>query len=116
MFKAVLYQAGATLVAVVIGGVLAGVPGAISALLGGAASTVPNFLFALRLSAAARRPGASYVLNFFLGEFVKVAATIGLLAIAVKAYGEAHWPSLLIGLAFALQAGFLAFWTRSKNG
>ena len=116
MFKAVLIQAGASFIVAVIAGVLVGVPGAISAALGGAASTLPNFLFALRLKAAARRPGASYALNFFLGEFVKVAATVGLLVVAVKTYGEVHWPSLLIGLAVALQAGFLAFWTRSKNG
>lgn len=116
MFKAVLIQTGASFIVAVIAGVLAGVPGAISAVLGGAACTLPNFLFALRLKVAASRPGASYVLNFFLGEVVKVAATIGLLVIVVKAYPEVHWPSLLIGLAVALQAGFLAFWKRSKNG
>ena len=116
MFTAVWFQAGATVFVAVIAGLLAGIPGAVSALLGGAASTLPNLLFALRLSSVTRRPGASYVLNFFLGEFLKVAATIGLLAIAVKAYSGVHWLSLLIGLVVALQAGFLAFWTRSKNG
>ena len=92
---------------------MAGTRGAVSAILGGAACTLPNFLFALRLKSVARRPGASYPANFFLGEFVKIALTIGLLTIIVKTYADLHWPSMLIGLGLALQAGFLAFWKKS---
>ena len=59
------------------------------------------------------RPGASYAANFFIGEFLKIAATIGILAIAITGYPEVHWPSLLFGLAVVLYAGFLAFWKKS---
>ncbi len=58
------------------------------------------------------RPDASFAANFFIGEFLKIAATIGFLAIAVKGYPEMHWPSLLIGFAIVLHAGFIAFWKK----
>lgn len=113
MLAAIRYQVLGVLVVSWLAGLAAGLPGAVSAFLGGACSVLPNALFALRLMVAARRPGSSYVLNFFLGEGVKVAATIGLLVIVVKSWGGVHWPSLLAGLIVALQAGFLAFWKRS---
>ena len=113
MFRAILWQVGAVMIAAVAAGLFAGTRGAVSAALGGAACTLPNFLFALRLKLVASRPGASYPANFFLGEFVKIAATIGLLVCVVKVYPDLHWPSLLIGLGLALQAGFLAFWKKS---
>jgi ATP synthase protein I len=113
MFRAILLQAAATIITAVVAGLLVGSRGAVSAALGGAACTLPNFFFALRLKVVASRPGASYPANFFLGEFVKNAATIGLLIFVVKEYADLHWPSMLIGLGLALQAGFLAFWKKS---
>lgn len=113
MFRAILFQVGAVLVTAVVAGLLVGTRGAVSATLGGVACTLPNFLFALRLKLVANRPGASYPANFFLGEFVKIAATIGLLVFVVREYADLHWPSMLIGLGLALQAGFLAFWKKS---
>lgn len=113
MFRAIFLQIGATLITAIVAGLLVGTRGAVSAVLGGAACTLPNFLFALRLRSIHNRPGASYPVNFFLGEFVKNAATIGLMAVAVKAYADLHWLSMLIGLAVALQASFLAFWKKS---
>lgn len=74
---------------------------------------LPNFLFALRLSRVAQRPKASYPVNFFLGEFIKMALTVGLLVLIVKNYADLHWFSLLGGLVLAVQAGFLAFWKKS---
>jgi ATP synthase protein I len=87
--------------------------GAVSAALGGAVCTLPNLLFALRLKFAAKGSAASFPVNFFLGELAKIAATIGLLLLVVKTYADLHWPSMLIGLGLALQAGFLAFWKKS---
>jgi ATP synthase protein I len=113
MFRAILLQVGATAIAALSAGLFVGMRGLLSALLGGAACTLPNFLFALRLKRVANRPGASYTANFFLGEFVKIAATIALLVFVVKEYADLHWPSMLIGLVLALQAGFLAFWKKS---
>ena len=113
MFRAILLQAGATLITALAAGLIVGTRGAVSATLGGVACTLPNLLFALRLKIVASRPGASYPANFFLGEFVKNAATIALLVFVVKEYADLHWPSMLIGLGLALQAGFLAFWKKS---
>jgi ATP synthase protein I len=113
MFRAILLQAGATIIAALATGWYAGTRGAVSAVLGGAACTLPNLFFALRLKFAARRSAASFPAHFFLGEFVKIAATIGLLMFVVKMYADLHWPSLLIGMGLALQAGFLAFWKKS---
>lgn len=113
MFRTIFFQVGALLVAVVLCGVVVGGNGALSAALGGAAYTLPAFLFAVRLRITAARPGASYALAFFLGEFIKIAATIGFLVVIVKLYPGLHWPTMLIGLAVALQANFLALMKRS---
>ena len=113
MFRAILLQTITILISALAAGLIAGTRGAVSAALGGAVCTLPNFLFALRLKFVATRPGASYVAIFFLGQFVKIALTIGLLVSVVKIYPDLHWPSMLIGLGLALQAGFLAFWKKS---
>jgi ATP synthase protein I len=113
MFRAILLQVGSVMITALVSGLLVGTRGAVSAALGGVACVLPNFLFALRLKMVANRPGASYPANFFLGEFVKIAATIALLGFVVSEYADLHWPSMLIGLGLALQAGFLAFWKKS---
>jgi ATP synthase protein I len=113
MFRAILLQAGATIIAALLMGLFAGTRGAVSAALGGAVCTLPNLLFAVQLKLAAKGPAASFPVNFFLGEFVKIAATIGLLLLVAMVYADLHWPSMLIGLGLALQAGFLAFWKKS---
>ena len=113
MFKAILLQTLTVLISALVAGLIAGTRGAVSATLGGVACTLPCFLFALRLKSVANRPGASYPANLFFGESVKIALTIGLLVTAVKIYPDLHWPSMLIGLGLALQAGFLAFWKNS---
>jgi ATP synthase protein I len=113
MFRAIILQVGVTIITALAAGLFAGTQGAVSATLGGAACILPNFLFALRLKFVASRPGASYSANFFVGEFVKIAATVGLLVLVVTKYTDLHGPSMLIGLGLALQAGFLAFWKKS---
>ena len=113
MFRAILLQTITILISALAAGLIAGTRGAVSAALGGAVCTLPNFLFALRLKFVETRPGASYAAIFFLGQVVKIALTIGLLVSVVKIYPDLHWPSMLIGLGLALQAGFLAFWKKS---
>lgn len=113
MFRAVLLQCGAAFLMIVGASLLIGVRGGVSVGLGALACILPNLVFALRLKSMSNRPGASFPANFFIGEFVKIAATIGLLAIAIKGYPEMHWPSLLIGFAIVLQSGFIAFWKKS---
>ena len=103
MFKAVFHQSVATLFIAGLAWIWAGSHAAISAGLGGAAIVIPNLFFALNLWAAARSGRAS-VGGFFVGEFIKVAATLALLVIVAGAYRDLHWLSLLAGLFVALKA------------
>lgn len=111
MLNAVFYQVVATASAAVVSGYFAGGDGAFSAAIGGIACFLPNLLFAWRLRNNVGRT-ISFT-HFFIGEFIKVAATIGLLLITVKVYSNLNWPCFLAGMAVALQAGFLAFWKKS---
>jgi ATP synthase protein I len=103
MFRAVLHQGVATVLVAVLAWLWVGLHGAVSAGLGGAAVVIPNLLFALSLWAAARSGRAS-VAGFFVGEFIKVAATLALLVIVAGAYRDLHWLALLAGLFVALKA------------
>lgn len=108
MFRAVLLQIAATLLVAIIAGLWAGWNAAVSAALGGAAIVLPNSLFALRLFVQSRKPGGASAAAFFVGEFMKVAATIALLAAAANLYREMHWLALIAGLVAALKANLLA--------
>ncbi|MDK9715715.1 ATP synthase subunit I [Sulfuritalea hydrogenivorans] len=107
MFKAVFHQGIATLIVAGLAWLWAGPHGAASAGLGGAAVVIPNLFFALSLWAAARSGRAS-VARFFVGEFIKVAATLALLVIVAGAYRDLHWLALLAGLLVALKANLFA--------
>lgn len=106
MFRAVLHQSIATLLVAGLAWILAGRHGAVSAGLGGVAIVIPNLLFALSLWAAARSGRAS-VAGFFVGELIKVAATLALLVIVAGAYRDLNWLALLAGLVVALKANLL---------
>jgi ATP synthase protein I len=108
MFRAVYMQVAATVVVALLAQFLAGRQGAVSAALGGCAVVLPNSLFALRLFAESRRAGGASPAAFFVGEFMKVAATVALLAAAASLYREMHWPALIAGLFMALKANLLA--------
>ena len=112
MLKAIYLQLGAALITAIAAGAIVGTRGLVSVGFAALAAIVPNLFFAVRLTMLKNRPGASYAANFFVGEFLKIAATVGILAIATKGYPAMHWPSLLIGLAIVLHAGFLAFWKK----
>jgi ATP synthase protein I len=113
MFRAILLQVGVTIITALAAGLWVGTRGAVSAVLGGGVCVIPNLLFAWRLKLVAHRPGSSFAVNFLLGELVKMAVTIGLLVVVARGYSDLHWPSMLIGLALALQAMFLAFWKKN---
>jgi ATP synthase protein I len=114
MFRVILLQTAAALLATVLGGLIAGPRGGVSSALGGAACIVPNLLLALYLRFAARRPGAGFLAGFLLGEAVKLALVAGLLFIAVRKYDDMHMPSLLVGLVLATQALFFGgFWKKN---
>ena len=113
MRKALLFQ-GLALVLVCLAAIgLSGWWAAYSAFVGGMACLVPSALFALRLKMVSQRQAGTYVTNFFLGEFLKVAATVGILLVVVRVYPDIHWLAMLVGLAATLHAGFFAFWKKS---
>ncbi len=108
MFRAVLLQGIATLIAAIIAGLLSGGNAAVSALLGGAAIVLPNSFFALRLFVEGHKSGGASPAVFLIGEFIKVAATLALLVLAAKLYRDMHWLALIAGLVVALKANLLA--------
>lgn len=107
MYKAVLLQLLATLVAASLAGLWMGMRGGLSVLIGGAAYTLPNLLFAIRLSAAAARSQADAA-TFMVGESIKIVATLVILAAATR-YCDVHWIAMLVGLFVALKANLFAF-------
>lgn len=113
MFRAVLHQSVATLVVTGLAWFWVGQHGAVSAVLGGGAIVFPNLLFALSLWTAARS-GRVSVAGFFVGEFIKVAATLALLVIVAGAYRDLHWPALLAGLFVALKANLFVILIKAR--
>jgi ATP synthase protein I len=112
MFRAVFHQAVATLIVAGIAWFWVGQHAAVSAGLGGAAIVLPNLFFALSLWAAAKSGRAS-VGRFFVGELIKIAATLALLAIVAGAYRELNWLALLAGVFLALKANLIVILTKA---
>ncbi len=112
MFRVVFLQSLATVVVSLGAGLIGGSHAAISALLGGVVCVVPNGLFALKLAAAARRPQGSSPAVFLVGEFVKVAATLALLALVVATYKDLVWPALIVSIIAVLKSYVLALLVR----
>ena len=111
MFRAVFHQSVGTLFVAGLAWIWVGPHAAVSAGLGGVAIVVPNLLFALSLWAAARSGRAS-VAGFFVGELIKIAATLALLVIVAGAYRDLHWLALLAGIVVALKANLLVILIR----
>ena len=49
----------------------------------------------------------------FDGEFLKLALTLILLAVAIVLYADLNWPSMLLSMAITLQVNFLALAKRT---
>jgi len=114
VFRVLRLQLIAIIIAVVLAGLLAGERGSISAAIGGGAVLLPNFLFALRLMAAsARRAGITTAGLFIVYEFLKLALTLVLLAVAIWLYADLNWPCMLLSMAITLQVNFLAMAKRT---
>lgn len=112
MFRVVFLQSLATVIVSLVAGFFGGFHAAISALLGGAACVIPNGLFALKLTAAARRPQGNSPAVFLAGEFVKVVATLGLLALVVASYKNLVWPALIVSIIVVLKSYLLSLLVR----
>ncbi len=104
MLRVVLTQFAATLVVSLVAGALGGFPAALSAVIGGLCCVVPNALFALRLFAASNRPRGADPMDFFIGEFVKIAFTVALLGVAVWLYRDLNWLALLAAFIVAAKS------------
>ncbi|HEY8856674.1 MAG TPA: ATP synthase subunit I [Rugosibacter sp.] len=107
MYKVVLLQFVGVFVAAGLAGIWLGQRGALSLLLGGMAYAIPSLFFVARLSVSTARKRANTA-TFFVGELVRILATIVLLAAAQRFY-PVHWLALLIGLFVALKANLFAF-------
>jgi len=108
MLAAIGLQIAAVAVSVLIAGATAGWESARFLMLGGAAAIIPNALFALRLALHRNKSPESYPVVFFLGMFVKIGLTLGLLAWVIKTEPDIRWLPLLIGLIVALKAPLFA--------
>lgn len=104
MFRIVLLQLAASVVAACVAGLIGGMPALLSALLGGLCCVVPNGLFALRLFANTHKGGSANPMSFFIGEFIKIALTVALLGAIAWLYRDLNWLALIAGFIVALKS------------
>lgn len=114
MLRIVSLQLIATAVVGFLAALLGGWPAMFSAVLGGFCCVVPNALFALRLFANGRRPGAANPMTFFIGEFIKIALTVGFLGAIAKFYHDLNWLALLCGFIVALKSYIILLFRHQK--
>jgi ATP synthase protein I len=110
MWVAVGLQTLAVLIGMILAGLLGGQVSASSWLAGGAAAVLPNALFAWRLTRQKNKPPESYIVAFFLGEFLKIGLTIAALGLIVKYLPQASWLEVLLGLIVGLKAQLFGLW------
>jgi ATP synthase protein I len=110
MWVAVGIQTLAVLVGMMLAAVIGGVSSAGWWLAGGAAAVLPNVLFAWRLARQKNKPPESYIVAFFLGEFLKIGLTIAALGLIVKYLPGASWLEVILGLIVGLKAQMLGLW------
>lgn len=115
MFRIVLLQGLATAVVALIAGLIGGVHALLSAFLGGLACVVPNALFAWRLIMQAHTARHAGVGTFFVGELIKLVATVALLFATARLYSDLNWLALLAGFIVALKSYFVAFLLDSRR-
>jgi len=96
-------------------GLAFGTSSALSLLVGGAAVAVPNALLAAWLTLRLMRAGSLGMTAMLAGELLKLALTVALLAIVVKALErQVVWLALIAGVIVALKAQWLAVWFTRK--
>jgi ATP synthase protein I len=114
MLRIVSLQIMATAVAGLVAALLGGWAAMFSAVLGGLCCVVPNTVFALRLFIGAHHPGAANPMTFFIGEFIKIALTLGFLGAIVWLYHDLNWPALLGGFIVALKSYIILLFRHQK--
>lgn len=106
-FRVVAAQMVLSLVATLVWWLFYKPPGAaaLSALLGGAICWLPGALFAARLKQLGK---AGTVLNWMLGEAVKMGATIAMFVAIAVWYRDVQWIPLLVTYLIALKTYWIA--------
>ncbi len=104
MLRLIVAQLVVTLITALIAALIGGQHAGLSAFLGGACCVVPNGLFALRLHFGARRPETLNPMTFFIGEFIKIALTVGMLVLVVWWYRDVNWLALIVAFIVALKS------------
>jgi ATP synthase protein I len=113
MLRIVSLQLIATVVAGVVAALLGGWPAMFSAVLGGLCCVLPNALFALRVFANVHQ-GTANPTTFFVGEFIKIALTVGFLGATAWLYHDLNWPALLGGFIVALKSYIILLFRHQK--
>jgi len=104
LVNVVVAQILSGLLVAVICWVVASRSAAMFSLAGTGAYVLPNAVFALRLWLSTYRPGGASPELFFIGEFLKIGATILLLWLVAWLGGDqVQWPAVLVGLVAALK-------------
>ncbi len=103
MARIILLQFAAAVIVALVASLVSGLPAGLSALLGGLCCAIPNAFFALRLLSSARKPGGS-PMNFFVGEFIKIALTIALLSAVVMFYPGLNWLAFIAAFIVVLKS------------
>jgi ATP synthase protein I len=114
MLRIVSLQLMASVVTGLVAGLLGGRAAMISAVLGGLCCVVPNALFALRLFANAQKPGGANPVTFFIGEFIKIALTVGFLGATAWLYHDLNWLALICGFIVALKSYIILLFRHQK--
>jgi ATP synthase protein I len=113
MLRVVAAQFATSMVVAAGAWIIAGQRAAVSSLLGGLACAVPNGLFALNLAWLGHSPRSRAVgggsgnamaraVALLVGEFIKVALTIGLLVLIARAYKNVNWLALIVAVSAVL--------------
>ena len=86
-----------------------------SALYGAAAVVVPGALMARGMTSklSSMSPGAGAV-SFMFWEFVKIAVSVAMLALAPKIVQLLSWPALLVGMVLCMKVYWLALAWRGR--
>jgi ATP synthase protein I len=90
MLRLLLTQLATTLAAAALAGLIAGPHAFFSAM--------------FRLHIGALKPGALSPMTFFIGEFIKIAMTVALLAAVAWWYRDLNWLALIAAFIIALKS------------
>lgn len=113
MARIVLLQVAAAFVVALIAAAIAGLSAGLSALLGGLCCAIPNALFAARLVLSAKKPGGANPMTFLIGEFIKIASTVALMAAVVWLYRDVNWLAFIVAFIVVLKSYFILLFRHS---